>query len=448
MSPRASTVSPDKSAIELHICPRTLQCRMLPRHAAAHLADLARWYPVVAITGPRQSGKTTLARTTFAGLPYVSLEDHDVRGSALADPRGFLALYPEGAVIDEAQHAPSLFAYLQTRVDDDRLAGLRPGRQGSGRKSSLWVLTGSQHFGLIEAITQSLAGRVGLMHLLPLSLGELQDARDKGAKWALPALLWQGLYPGVVAGGVPPTVWYADYVATYIERDLRQVVNVRDLAPFRTFLRMCAARCSQQLNLSALAVDCGVTTNTARAWLSALEASYIVYLLPQHHVNYGKRLVKAPKLYFYDTGLAAWLAGLRSADELALSSLRGPLFETWALAEAIKVRSNFRLAPSMHYWRDKTGVEVDLLLDAGTSLSAVEFKAGQTVADDWFAPMKRYRALHAERVGDGPQLLPSTLVYGGEELRTRSGFAIQPWRRWPAVVRRLLGTSAPELTAG
>ena len=413
---------------------------MLPRHAADHLADLARWYPVVAITGPRQSGKTTLARTRFAQLPYVSLEDHDVRASALADPRGFLALYPHGAVIDEAQHAPPLFAYLQTRVDEDRLAGLQPGRKGS-----LWVLTGSQHFGLIAAITQSLAGRVGLMHLLPLALGELQDARDPAAKLTLPAMLWQGLYPAVVAAGVPPTVWYADYVATYVERDLRQVVNVRDLAPFRTFLRMCAARCSQQLNLSALAVDCGVTTNTARAWISALEASYIVYLLPQHHVNYGKRLVKAPKLYFYDTGLAAWLAGIRSADELALSSLRGPLFETWALAEAIKVRNNHRLAPTMHYWRDKMGLEVDLLLDAGTNLCPVEFKAGQTVADDWFAPVKRYQALHAERAGDGPGLWPPTFVYGGEEPRTRSGFVVQPWRRWPAVVRRLLGASAHDV---
>ena len=411
---------------------------MLARHAAAHLADLARWYPVLAITGPRQSGKTTLARTAFAHLPYVSLEDHDVRASALADPRGFLALYPGGAVIDEAQHAPPLFAYLQTRVDEDRLAGLKPGRDSRKRTGSLWVLTGSQHFGLIEAITQSLAGRVGLLHLLPLSLGELQDARDPIASAALPALLWQGLYPAVVAGGVPPTVWYADYVATYVERDLRQVVNVRDLAPFRTFLRMCAARCSQQLNLSALAADCGVTTNTARAWISALEASYIVYLLPQHHVNYGKRLVKAPKLYFYDTGLAAWLAGIRSANELALSSLRGPLFETWALAETIKVRSNFRLAPTMHYWRDKTGLEVDLLLDAGTALSPVEFKAGQTVAADWFEPLTRYQTLHAERGGDGPRLLPPSLVYGGDEPRTRAGFVVQPWRRWPAVVRRLL----------
>jgi uncharacterized protein len=282
---------------------------------------------------------------------------------------------------------------------------------------------------------------VGLMHLLPLSLGELQDARHPAAQAALPTLLWQGLYPAVVVGAVPPAVWYADYVATYVERDLRQVVNVRDLAPFRTFLRMCAARCSQQLNLSALAVDCGVSTNTARAWISALEASYIVYLLPQHHVNYGKRLVKAPKLYFYDTGLAAWLAGIRSADELALSSLRGPLFECWALAETLKARNNHRLAPTMHYWRDKTGLGVDLLLDAGTALTAVEFKAGQTVAEDWPAPMLRYQTLHAQRRGDGPELLAPVLVYGGDEPRTRGGVTVHPWRRWPGEVMKLLGAA-------
>lgn len=405
---------------------------MIPRHAAKHLAELATWYPVVAITGPRQSGKTTLARSVFHRKPCVSLEDHDVRDSAIADPRGFLALYPDGAVIDEAQHAPQLFAYLQTRVDADRHAG-RPNGQ--------WVLTGSQHFGLIEAVTQSLAGRVGLLHLLPLSLGELQDAGHAGARVSLPQLLWQGLYPGVALAGVPPGVWHADYVATCVERDLRQVVNVRDLAPFRTLLRMCAARCGQQLNLSTLGADCGVTANTARAWIGALEAAYIVYLLPQHHINYGKRLVKAPKLYFYDTGLAAWLAGIRSAEDLALSSLRGPLFECWALAEALKARNNQRLTPSLHYWRDKSGTELDLLLDAGTVLTPVEFKAGQTVSDDWVGPLKAYQTLHAQRGAGGPALRQPTLVYGGDEPRTRAGVTILPWQRWPLEALRLLKDS-------
>ena len=402
---------------------------MLPRHAAAHLRELATWYPVVAVTGPRQSGKTTLARQVFADRPYISLEDHDVRESALADPRGFLALYPNGAVIDEAQHSPKLFAYLQTRVDQDRLDGQPPGR---------WVLTGSQHFGLIEAITQSLAGRVGLLHLLPLALGELQDAKHPSLHASLAEILWRGLYPAVATGGVPPAVWYADYAATYIERDLRLIVNVRDLAAFRTFLRMCAVRCSQQLNLSALAVDCGITVNTARAWLSALEASYIVFLLPQHHVNYGKRLVKAPKLYFHDSGLAAWLGGLRSADELAHSSLRGPLFETWALSELMKARNNHRLAPTMHYWRDKLGLEIDLLIDHGSALTPVEFKSGQTVVDDWMEPMRRYQTLAAKRGAGAPQQRPPIVVYGGEGPRTRAGTTVHGWRQWPRVALQIL----------
>ena len=402
---------------------------MLARHAAPQLIDLARWYPVVAVTGPRQSGKTTLVRAAFPDKPYVSLEDPDVRDAALADPRGFLALYPHGAVLDEAQHAPQLFSYLQTRVDEDRHRGQSPGA---------WVLTGSQHFGLVAAITQSLAGRVGLLHLLPLSLGELQDGGHAAAQAPLAELLWRGLYPPVVDRGVPPAVWYADYVATYVERDLRQLVNVRDLAPFRTFMRMCAARSGQMLNLSALAADCGVSTNTAKAWLSILQASYIVFTLPQHHVNFGKRLVKSPKLYFYDSGLAAWLAGLRSADELALSSLRGALFETWALGEVLKARSNQRLEPSLHYWRDQAGVEVDLLLDHGALLSPVEFKAGQTVAADWADAVNRYQALAAQRGAGQPAIAAAQLVYGGDEPRTRSGVQVTPWRGWPQRALALL----------
>ena len=402
---------------------------MLPRHATPQLLDLARWYPVVAVTGPRQSGKTTLVRSAFAEKPYVSLEDPDVRETALTDPRGFLALYPNGAVLDEAQHAPPLFSYLQTRVDEDRHRGRTPGA---------WVLTGSQHFGLVASITQSLAGRVGLLQLLPLSLGELQDGQHPAAAAPLAELLWRGLYPPVVDRGVPPTVWYADYVATYVERDLRQLVNVRDLSPFRTFMRMCAARSGQMVNLSALAADCGVTANTAKAWLSILEASYIVFTLPQHHVNFGKRLVKSPKLYFYDSGLAAWLAGVRSADELALSSLRGPLFETWALGEVLKARNNRRMEPTLHYWRDQLGVEVDLLLDHGDALTPVEFKAGQTVAADWADSINRYRALAAQRGAGKPDIAPAHIVYGGDEPRTRSGVDVTPWRGWPQRALALL----------
>ena len=426
----AAPAALDTFANQLRMCPFDATLRsMLPRHAERQLEDLGRWYPVIAITGPRQSGKTTLARRAFPGKPYVSLEDPDTRETALADPRRFLAQFGTGAVIDEAQRAPALFSYLQSRVDQDRHDGKAP---------LAWVLTGSQHFGLITPITQSLAGRVGLLHLLPFSLGELQQAGHALARAPLEELLWHGLYPPVVDRAVPPGVWYADYFATYVERDVRQLVNVRDLAAFRTFVRMCAARTAQQVHLSALAADCGVSANTAKGWLSILEASYIVYTLPQHHVNYGKRLVKAPKLYFYDSGLAAWLVGLRSSRELALSSLRGPMFETWAIGEVLKVRSHHRLAPTLHYWRDKLGVEIDLLLDSGTRLVPMEFRAGQTVAGDWVHNLRRYLTLAAGRAPGLPVEHP-VVVYGGDAPQVRDGIDVEGWRALPELALRLLG---------
>lgn len=403
---------------------------MIDREALPSVHDLARWYPAVVVTGPRQAGKTTLVRAAFPGKPYVSLEDLDVRQTAASDPRFFLAQFPDGAVLDEAQQAPELFSYLQTRIDADRAEGKTSGR---------WVLSGSQHYGLLASVTQTLAGRAGLLHLLPLSLGELQAAGHPLANASLEELLWRGTYPGPTTSGMPPGQWYADYFATYVERDVRQLVNVRELQPFRTFVRLCAARCAQTVNLSAMATDAGVSVNTAKGWLSVLEASYLVFTLPQHHVNLGKRLVKAPKLYFYDSGLAAWLTGLRSPAELAQSSLRGPLFETWAIGEAVKARANRRLDPTLHYWRDKSGTEIDLLIDAGQRLMPVEFKAGQTVAGDWTASLRRYLAL-SERHPGGPAVDRAQIIYGGETAHRRDGIEVLGWRRWPSKAVTLLGT--------
>ena len=377
---------------------------MILREAEPALHRLAGYFPVVAVTGPRQSGKTTLARAAFPHKPYASLEDLDVREFAHSDPRGFLAQYPDGAVLDEAQRAPGLFSYLQTRVDADRRAGQ-------------FVLTGSQQFGLLGGISQSLAGRAGLVHLLPFSLQEVSAIAAPGN---VEALLWQGCYPPLHDRGIPPGVWYRDYVATYIERDVRQLVNVRDLSAFRRFLRMCAARSAHVLNLSTLAADCGVTHNTAKSWISVLEASYIVFQLPAHHKNFGKRLVKAPKLYFYDTGLAAWLAGIQSARELGLGSLRGQLFETWGVSEFVKYRSNLVLAPELYYWRDSSGNEIDLLVDRGGVLYPVEFKAGQTIAGDWFAPLQKFLSLTGGKEGG--------LVFGGDQGQSRTGIFVTPWR--------------------
>jgi uncharacterized protein len=387
---------------------------MIIRHATAKLNALAQWYPIVAVTGPRQSGKTTLVKQTFANKPYLTLEDPDVRATALADPRGFLALYPDGAILDEAQRAPELFSYLQGLVDAQQVMGQ-------------WVLTGSQQLGLMSGISQSLAGRVGLLQLLPFSVGELIAGDALPASRSVEELLWRGLYPAPAVRRTPPADWYADYFATYIERDVRQLLQVRDLTAFRVFVRMCAARTGQLLNLSALAADCGVSVNTAKGWLSALEASYIVFLLTPHHANFGKQLTKSPKLYFIDTGLAAWLAGLRSSEALGLSSMRGALFENWAVCEALKHGYNHRLDLQLHFWRNKSGVEVDLLVDYQQALHAVEFKAGKTVASDWFSSLKKYAQLHGENTATA---LPQTLVYGGEAAHARPGVTVVGWRAW------------------
>lgn len=387
---------------------------MLKRAAAATLRRLAGHYPVVALTGPRQSGKTTLARASFPRKPYANLEDLDTREFAERDPRGFLAQFPKGAVLDEAQRAPELFSYLQTRVDERRSAGQ-------------FILTGSQQFGLFSNITQTLAGRVGLLHLLPFALEELGATH---APRNVEELLWRGLYPPVIHRGVPPPIWYADYMATYIERDARQLVNVRDLNAFRRFVRMCAARTAQLVNLSSLAADCGITHNTAKAWLSVLEASYIVHLLPPHHRNFGKRLVKAPKLYFVDSGLAASLAGVREPRELAHHPMRGALFETWGVAELFKYRTNRAEAPALHYRRDSSGQEVDVVIERASRLFGVEFKAGRTLAADYVAGLERFRRLSGGAEG--------TLVYGGDASYVRSEIAVFGWRDIARAARRAL----------
>ncbi len=388
---------------------------MIEREAATTLHYLARHFPVLVVTGPRQSGKTTLVRRAFADKPYLSLEDPDIREAALADPRGLLSRLPDGAVLDEAQRAPELFSYLQTQVDQDRRAGK-------------WVVTGSQHLGLMAAVTQSLAGRAGLLHLLPLTLPEVNSVAPTPS---IEALLWRGQYPALWASSIPPALWMADYVMTYVERDVRQLVNVRDLSAFQRFLRMCAARTAQTVNLSALGADCGITVNTAKAWLSALEASYIVFTLPAWHANLGQRLVKSPKLYFYDTGLAAWLCGLHDAQALAHSSMRGPLFETWAVGEYVKARSNLRLTPLLHHFRSAAGLEVDLVLEAaGGGLAAVEFKSGQTLAGDWTQALRRFATL------TGAASL--SVVHGGALRTQRDGVEMVPWQAMPQWARQSL----------
>ena len=379
---------------------------MIPRTLAETLHRLAQSFPVVAITGPRQSGKTTLARDVFASKPYVSLEDPIERAFAMEDPRGFLARFEQGAVFDEAQRWPDLFSYLQGMVDVQRA----PGR---------FVLTGSQQFGLLAGVTQSLAGRVGLTRLLPLALDELPTA---SRQLSIDSLMLLGGYPLLHTQPVMASDWFASYVATYIERDVRQVLNVKDVTTFQRFLRLCAGRSGQLLNLSALAGEAGISHSTARAWLSVLESSDLVFLLPPYHRNFGKRLVKTPKLYFLDTGLACWLLGIRSSDVLALHPSRGALFETWIVAEFVKDRFNRGLPADLYFWRDNNGLEADLVFEMGTRLQPVEIKSGQTVTRDYM------RAGQASARFAGSEALPPWLIYGGDESYERSGLRVIGWR--------------------
>lgn len=380
---------------------------MIQRTASKTILTLAKGYPVVAVTGPRQSGKTTLVRSTFPKKTYISLEDPDQLEYALADPRGFLARLPEGAILDEVQRAPSLFSYLQTRVDLEK-------RMGS------FILTGSQQFGLLSRITQTLAGRVGLVHLLPFSLGELFKSKKVAA--TLEELLWQGFYPPLYDRDLSPSQWYGNYVSTYVERDVHQLLSIKDLSTFQRFLRMCAARTGQLLNLSQLGNDCGITHNTAKAWLSVLEASYVVFLVYPHFKNFGKRLVKTPKLYFYDTGLASWLLNIQDSAYLAIHPQRGPLFESFVVSELFKGRFNRGLRSNLYFWRDNLGNEVDVIIEDGDRLIPLEIKSGQTITADFFKGLNQWAKISGESSGS------PILVYGGEETQHRQGKKIISWK--------------------
>jgi predicted AAA+ superfamily ATPase len=366
------------------------------------MQKLAAKTPVITVTGPRQSGKTTLCRHAFKGKPYANLEIPDIRQYAIDDPRGFLAQYPTGAVIDEIQRAPDLLSYIQGIVDEKN----RPG---------MFVLTGSQQFEIMANISQSLAGRTSLSKLLPFSIEEMAGSYDVSSN---NELLIKGFYPRIYDMGLDPEQALGDYVETYFERDLRQFGAIRDLALFRKFLRLCAGRVGQLLNLNSLANDAGISHTTARAWMSLLEASYIVYLLPPFHANIGKRLVKAPKLYFYDVGIASYLLGLRTAKHAERDPLRGSLFENLVMMEILKYFIHRGRKPNLFFYRDSNGVEVDIVIDTGAGLVPLEIKAGSSLTPDYFKSIGKFGALFKDKA------LKSGLVFGGAEYQRRTDIIV------------------------
>jgi hypothetical protein len=370
---------------------------MIERTITQHLYRLFDQYPVITITGPRQSGKTTLCRATFPDLAYVNLESPDNREFATEDPRGFLSRYGGSTILDEIQRTPDLVSYLQVHVDEHR-------------RNGLFVLTGSQQFRVSEAISQSLAGRTALLRLLPFSIAEAQLLKSD---LNVDTMIYTGFYPRIYDQELNPTQALGDYFETYVERDVRQISEIRNLSSFQQFVRLCAGRVGQLLNLQSLGNDAGVSHTTARQWLSVLEASYVVFVLPPYHVNIGKRLIKSPKLYFYDVGLAAYLLGIENSRQIATHPLKGGLFENLVILEALKSRYNRAKRSNLFFYRDSNGNEVDLIYTLANRLVAVEIKAGETVSRQFFTSLSKLRKLLPE------QIAGEVLVYGGDSQQVR-----------------------------
>jgi uncharacterized protein len=378
---------------------------MIKRDSEKELLKLASQFKAIALIGPRQSGKTTLARHAFAEKPYVNLENPDIRRFAMEDTRGFLAQYKGGAILDEAQRVPQLFSYLQQMLDEDKTTGK-------------FIITGSNNFLLQENITQSLAGRIAYLILLPFSLTELRETKTG----ELFHFLFKGFYPPIYDQPVETNTWYANYIRTYIERDVRQLKNISDLFVFERFVRLCAGRTGQLLNMSNLAVEVGVDSKTINSWMGILESSFIIFKLQPHHRNFNKRVVKMSKIYFYDTGLACALLGIQHADQLAMHPATGSLFENFIITELLKIRFNNGKSSNLFFWRDNSGNEIDVIVETPNGLFPIEIKSGQTVTADYFKGLNFWNKLNG--------LTEGTVVYAGTEYQKRSnGFEVFPWNK-------------------
>jgi predicted AAA+ superfamily ATPase len=380
---------------------------MINRDLENKVCNTAKLFPVLTITGPRQSGKSTLCKMLFPRHDYVNLEAPDVRRFALNDPRGFLSRFKNGAILDEIQRCPEIPSYLQVMVDEEQTKGK-------------WVLTGSQNLALLESVSQSLAGRTGVLHLLPLTHNEIQ--KFKQSPKTIDQIMLTGGYPAILDQKISPADWQSSYIATYLERDVRSISKITDLVLFQRFVELCAGRTGQLLNLSSLAADAGISQPTAKAWLSVLETSFLVFRLPPFLANLRKRLVKMSKLFFYDTGLVCWLLGIRSANQLKNHPLRGSIFETWIISEIIKHRMNQGLDRGVFFYRDRHGQEIDLLIDHGDKFTAVEAKAGQTISEDIIKKSLRY-----EKSLSSIKRTQTVIAYTGQMLQSCQDVSFTPW---------------------
>lgn len=392
---------------------------IIKRELTSKVIEASKEFPVVAIVGPRQSGKTTLAQETFPKHKYISLEDLDVRDLATSDPRQFLTDYPtkHGMILDEIQHAPQLLSYMQTIVDREK-------------KNGYFIVTGSQNFLVDEAITQTLAGRMAVLTLLPLSISELKNADKLPAK--IETLIHKGSYPKAHAKNVSIERLYSNYMRLYVERDVRQIQNVSNLNTFQKFIRLCAGRIGSEVNLTSLGNDCGVNHNTIKAWISILEASYVIFLLHPYYKNFGKRLVKTPKLYFVDTGLACSLLKIRTANELLTHSMRGGLVESLIISDFLKQQYNLEQQPSLYFWRDHTGNEIDCIIDESKYPVPVEIKSAKTVTSDFFKELNHWQDV-TERID-----IPKFLIYGGSEDQNKSQTKVLSWQSCGDLIKKIM----------
>jgi predicted AAA+ superfamily ATPase len=380
---------------------------MIKRLLESAVKRLATQYPVVTIVGPRQAGKSTLCQLAFPNLPVINLERPDIRARISADPLQFITSQRGGCVIDEIQYLPELASYIQVAVDERKSAGE-------------FILTGSQQFQLMETVSQSLAGRTAIVKLLPLSLRELKQSRYLPS--TLDDLLFTGSYPRIYADKLAPTQTYSFYVQTYIERDIRTLINVRDLTQFERFVKLCAARAGQLLNLSNLGNEAGIDHSTAQRWITALEASFIVFRLPPHFSNFSKRIIKSPKLYFYDTGLLSFLLNIRDSNDLTHHPLRGQIFENYIAGELVKNAFNAVDEPNIYFFRDSTGHEIDFLLEHPDGVIPIEVKASMTFSPSFLDTIHFYKSLAGARVSQ------PKVIYGGEESFSIKGVDVLPWR--------------------